>query len=195
MEKRLSEIIPELKDYYTVTSTGEFYSDNSGKMKTRNKPGTDYQIINFTTVSGKKRTFLAHRLVLMAFCPVSNMKDLEVNHIDGDKKNNKLENLEWCTASENQLHAFRIGLQKARKGERSNWSKLRKEDIDKIFKLREQGLTQQQIGDIVGCTKSNISCILKGKTWQVESSTTIPSGSTSKQREMGETLIKGEDIV
>ena len=56
------------------------------KMKTRNKPGTEYQIINFSLISGVKRTFRAHRLVLMAFNPVENMDKLEVNHIDGDKK-------------------------------------------------------------------------------------------------------------
>lgn len=55
-------------------------------MKTRNKPGTEYQIINFSLISGGKRTFRAHRLVLMAFNPVENMDKLEVNHIDGDKK-------------------------------------------------------------------------------------------------------------
>ena len=143
-------------------------------MKTRNRAGTEYQIINFSTEDGKKKTFRAHRLVLMAFKPMENMDKLEVNHIDGNKKNNKLENLEWCTSSENQKHAFRTGLQKARRGETSNFSKLTQEDVKKVFELRKKGLTQEQIGNIVGCTKSNISCILKGKTWQVEGSTTIP---------------------
>lgn len=57
VKRRLHDFIPELKDYYTVTSDGEFYSDNSGKMKTRNKPGTDYQIINFQQINGKKKNF------------------------------------------------------------------------------------------------------------------------------------------
>lgn len=199
MERRLHEFLPELKDYYTVTSDGEFYSDNSGLMKTRNRAGTEYQIINFSTTDGKKKTFRAHRLVLMAFHPVENMNELEVNHIDGNKKNNSLKNLEWCTPSENQKHAFKLGLNKPRTGERSNWAKLTKDDVKKVFELRKQGLTQQQIGDIVGCTKSNISCILRSKSWkEVESSTTIPYGSTSKQMEIGNTLtsnVEGEDIV
>lgn len=42
-----------------------------------------------------------HRLVLLAFRPVKNSRELEVNHIDGNKINNCLENLEWCTSSEN----------------------------------------------------------------------------------------------
>lgn len=101
MERRIHEFIPEIKDYYTITSDGEIYSDNSGLMKTRDRKGTEYQIINLSKLDGKKRTFRVHRLVMMAFNPVENMDELEVNHLDGNKKNNKLENLEWCTASEN----------------------------------------------------------------------------------------------
>lgn len=167
MEKRIHDFLPEIKDYYTVTDKGEFFSDNSGKMKTRNRAGTEYQIINFMTIDGKKRTFRTHRLVLMAFNPIENMDKLEVNHIDGNKRNNNLSNLEWCTTSENQKHAFKTGLQKAKKGEKSNFSKLKEEDIQLIFQLRKQGKTQQQIAEVVGCSRSNISYILNKKTWQV----------------------------
>ena len=180
MERRLHDFIPELKDYYTVTSNGEFYSDNSGKMKTRNKPGTEYQIINFQQINGKKKTFRAHRLVLMAFNPVKGMEQLEVNHKDGNKQNNTLENLEWCTSSENQKHAYKMGLQQARRGEKNNFSKLSEKDIKKIFDLRKQGLTQQKIAEEIGCTRSNISYILNKKTWQIKSSTTISQESTLK---------------
>ena len=136
-------------------------------MKTRNKGQTAYQIINFQTVNNTKKTYRVHRLVLMAFKPVENMDNLEVNHIDGDKKNNRLDNLEWCTSSENQQHAFSIGLNKGKRGKRSNFAKLKDEDIKRIFELRAQGLTQQEIGEIIGCTRSNISYILNNKTWQV----------------------------
>lgn len=135
-------------------------------MKTRNRAGTDYQIINLSKLDGSKRTFRVHRLVMMAFNPVENMDELEVNHIDGNKKNNKLENLEWCTASENQIHAFKTGLNKSRRGEESNFSKLTNDDVKKVFELREKGLLQREIAEIVGCTKSNISCILRGKSWK-----------------------------
>lgn len=135
-------------------------------MKTRDRKGTEYQIINLSKLDGKKRTFRVHRLVMMAFNPVENMDELEVNHLDGNKKNNKLENLEWCTASENQKHAFRTGLQKARKGESSNFAKLTEEDVKQVFELRKQGLLQREIAEIVGCTSSNISAILRGKSWK-----------------------------
>jgi len=167
MEKRLHDFLPEIKDYYTVTDQGEFFSDNSGKMKTRDRSGTEYQIINFMKEDGKKKTYRAHRLVLMAFNPIENMDKLEVNHINGNKRDNRLENLEWCTSSENQKHAFKTSLQQPRKGKDSNFSKLSEEDIKLIFKLRKQGLLQREIADIIGCTRSNISYILNNKTWQV----------------------------
>lgn len=45
--KRLHEFLPNVKDYYYINTDGEVFSDNSGLMKTRNKSGTNYQIINF----------------------------------------------------------------------------------------------------------------------------------------------------
>lgn len=64
--------------------------------------------------NGVKRRFMAHRLVALAFIPNPQNKP-EVNHIDGNKSNNIVSNLEWCTASENTQHAFRTGLCKASK--------------------------------------------------------------------------------
>lgn len=166
MEKRINDFLPNIKDLYTINDNGEIFSDISGKMKTRNKGNTEYQIINFMTQEGKKKTYRVHRLVMMAFKPIKDMDKLEVNHIDGDKKNNALSNLEWCSSSENQKHAFQTGLQQPRKGEKSNFSKLTQADIDKIFELRNLGWLQKDIADQIGCTRSNISYILNHKTWQ-----------------------------
>lgn len=57
-------------------------------------------------------------------------------------------------------------MQKARKGESSNFAKLTEEDVKQVFELRKQGLLQREIAEIVGCTSSNISAILRGKSWK-----------------------------
>lgn len=66
---------------------------------------------------GKRHRYSVHRLILENFKPVENMDKMQVNHIDGNKWNNKLSNLEWVTCSENNKHAHKIGL-KSQKGEK-----------------------------------------------------------------------------
>ena len=67
----------------------------------------------------KQRLFSIHRVVLLTFNPNENAQFLEINHIDGNKSNNCIENLEWCTRSENMKHAFENGLIKNNTGPNS----------------------------------------------------------------------------
>lgn len=62
--------------------------------------------------NGIRKTYRVHRIVMDAFIPYG--KKREVNHIDGNKTNNRVGNLEWVTSSENKIHASKIGLMKSK---------------------------------------------------------------------------------
>lgn len=80
--------------------------------------------------SNKQRTFRVHILVARAFIPNPENKP-EVNHIDGNKKNNKVNNLEWNTRSENELHAYKNGLAKPSDKQKQAVAKYAKENYSK----------------------------------------------------------------
>ena len=68
-----------------------------------------YAQLMLTNKRGERHSYLVHRIVAEAFVPnPSNLP--QVNHIDGNKLNNRAENLEWCTAKENMVHSLNSGL-------------------------------------------------------------------------------------
>lgn len=110
---------------------------------------------------------LVHCLVAEAFiCP--RPKGLFVNHIDGDKTNNKPENLEWVTSSENMKHALRIGLAKVpvanNIGEKHPMVKLTKDQVNEIKSLRGQ-VSQTILAKQYGITQATVSKIQLGQRW------------------------------
>lgn len=97
---------------YAITCGGCIWSYKSEKfLKTRfNRDG--YEVVNLSK-NGILKTFSIHRLVAQAFIPNPNNYS-QVNHIDGDKENNNIWNLEWCSAKQNNIHAIETGLRKSK---------------------------------------------------------------------------------
>ena len=95
--------IPGFEDYGFVSSTG-IVKRKDGLIRKSNVGNTGYLRVGLN--SGKE-TLTVHRLVALAF--VDGYKDgLVVNHKDGNKLNNNIDNLEWVTQSENALHGFHV---------------------------------------------------------------------------------------
>ena len=96
-------------DSYFVNENGEVWSSKRNKYLTKSfNKGYAKVIIKINRVHHNK---LIHRLVAEAFIPNPENKP-QVNHIDGNKSNNHVSNLEWCNQSENNKHAFKNGLMK-----------------------------------------------------------------------------------
>jgi len=89
---------------------------------------------------GEQKRKRIHRLVAEAFIPNKNIELTHINHIDGNKKNNCYDNLEWTNNSRNQKHAYANGLQVSRKGEECKLSKLKENQVRDIRKMFNSGI-------------------------------------------------------
>jgi hypothetical protein len=101
--------IPEFESYYQVSNLGNLKSYKGNKngriLKNNNKYGSYLSV--FLCINGKKRSTRMHRIVAETFIP--NPDNLpEVNHIDGNRQNNEISNLEWCSHDYNVHHSMSI---------------------------------------------------------------------------------------
>lgn len=169
---------------YQVSNTGKIRSLINNRIlkpsiiayrKEKNKDG--YKVVNI-----RKKIYYIHRLVAEEFIPNPEGKPF-INHIDGNKQNNSVENLEWCTNSENILHAYRIGLVKQKmhkpkcyKTKRNNvfderWTeeKYYQPNQKMIVQLDRYGNvikiwdSMKQAGIYLNIKKQNISACCRGK--------------------------------
>lgn len=147
------------KTQYAVSKNGDILSLNYGNTKKIKclKLQTDddgYKTVHLR-INGVVKNFRVHRLVAMVYISLPKKyikrgyteEDLEVNHKDGDKSNNSVYNLEWCTTKENILHAEKTGLRKHNnQGEKHPLVKYKEKQIRKVCKLLEENiLTIKQI--------------------------------------------------
>lgn len=106
----LEEIVENGKKY-KVSNLGRVWSGKTNRVLRQAKGGSGYYFVCFSQKS-KVKQYDVHRLVALAFIANNDESRNEVNHIDGNKENNHLTNLEWVTRSENKKHAYRTGLRK-----------------------------------------------------------------------------------
>jgi hypothetical protein len=112
----------------------------------------------------KRKDHRVHRLVITCFLDNTEHKEY-INHLDGNKKNNKLENLKWVTASENTQHAYDTGLKFGMDGEKHPMSKLTEKEV---FEIRAIGKTKylREIAEMYNVRLTTISWILTNKSWK-----------------------------
>lgn len=161
---QISNFIPELKDRYFINEKGELFTDY-GKTQLKDCMKNGYVKNGLVLKNGKSRHYFRHRLMMLCFNPREDADKLQVNHIDGDKTNNSLENLEWCTNQENRIHAVRLGLAASLKGEENPASKLKEEQVlDLIVDLLNH-VPYSILTEKYNCSKSTISAIRNKRNW------------------------------
>lgn len=137
------------EDGYSISNFGRVLNLNTGKILKPSKNDKGYYSVKYY-VNGNKKTMLVHRLVMRAFLP--NCEDYEVNHMNTDKSDNKLVNLELMTRSENLKHAKENGCYKSLKMEESPSFKFTKEIVDNMIEMKKSGSRLSEIA-----TKYNTS--------------------------------------
>lgn len=107
------------KRIYNEGLIGKKYFDSKERILKPSTISKGYKGITLTK-DKKRYSKKVHRLVAETFIPNPENKP-QVNHIDCNKENNRIDNLEWCTNSENQIHAFKNGLNSSKKANEARW--------------------------------------------------------------------------
>lgn len=180
--KQFRDTFYEISDNGSVRTIPHNVLKSNGKNHTIKqtvlKPAIDNKgYFRCAIIVGKKlTTFKVHRLVAECFCENPNCYP-QVNHIDGNKLNNNVVNLEWCTNSQNVQHAFDTGLTKNiyqpvkdksnfTRGEKQVAAKLTYDKVSEAIEIRKTGLSYQKIADQFGVNKKTIIQAIKGISWK-----------------------------
>jgi len=125
-------MIKEINDRYLIDTLGNVHSiKRNGTKGGILKPTISSNGYYVVMLSPSRKPTKVHRLVAEAFIPNDYNKPF-INHIDGNKLNNTIDNLEWCTSKENAIHAHRIGLAKPKRGVNNSQAKLTIKDVEYI---------------------------------------------------------------
>ena len=163
------ELIKDIEGFeglYAITSHGRVWSypkpmKRGGKWLSVRRDGFYPQVV--LVKDGVKNPRMVHRLVAEHFIPNPHNKP-QVNHKDGDKTNNRMDNLEWVTPSENGQHAYRTELSKPSVNQRRSAMKLTDEQRREIVERYKAGsITTRQLAKEYGCSCALVSMLINGK--------------------------------
>ena len=131
-----------------------------GKLMNLRPDRLGYTHVLLSYPHGTSKLYKVHRLVAKEFVPNPHNYP-EVNHLNGNKSDNRKDNLEWTTHALNIKHAYDTGLQHGLVGDKNPSAKLKNSDLPSIAKLREQGVSFREIAKQFNVTKTCIQYAVK----------------------------------
>lgn len=150
-----------LESLYEVSSLGNVRSVQ-GKQRTPSTNDSGYLVVTLSAY-GWTKSFKVHRLVAAAFIPNPSNKP-EINHLSGDKADNRVENLEWATAEENIEHSIAMGLPPS--GTAHPAAILTPMAVRAIREKRSAGVKRQALADEYGVSIDTIKAVITRRIWK-----------------------------
>ena len=163
--------IPEYVGRYQVSNLGRVLNKRTGRLlspfdRQPNTPRAGYLTVHLGSRHLGKRFInkTVHSLVMLAFVG-ERPKDEVIHHIDHNPSNNRLDNLIYCTQSQNRQHDFKDGTQSFL-GSKNNAAVINEKSVLEIVDLRlNKKMTLRSIGEIYGLTITGVSSVMNGHTW------------------------------
>lgn len=155
----------------TDAPTDNYYISDLGRVKVIRKGSetikTGFHQSNgyLAVVFGHSDRRNVHRLVGEYWCDRPEGTEC-LNHLDGNKQNNRADNLKWVTYAENNQHAFDTGLQNG--FSENHWKSIPKKTVLRIYKLKKEGKRVGQIAEIIDLNYGTLKGIYSGKNWKYE---------------------------
>lgn len=151
-------------DRYEVSNLGRIRHKQRRNIRLAKAVGAGYPMITFRD-KGRPVSVRVHRLVALAFVPRTE-ESATVNHIDGDKSNNRADNLEWVSQKANNAHAVDTGLLVKARGEQINTARLTEAQVRIIKACLRSGTRQIDLAREHGVDACTIGDIAAGRSWK-----------------------------
>lgn len=170
------------EDLFKVSNLGRLFSKRTDKILKLNPVGNEgaSYLAHVTKIGGRKGKNIVlkvHQEVAKAFLPEPNQhqkdwaknahyKKVYINHKDGDKSNNRLDNLEWCTNLENIRHYFdELGGSEERASRRHPQAKLQDKEVLEVRDLIAYGFSQRAVASMYGISRNVVHYAVNGYKW------------------------------
>ena len=129
--------------------------------------GKGYYRVALSDFAGARKMLSVHRLVALTYIPNPDSLPF-INHINGNTTDNRVENLEWCDAKGNTVHAHANGWIRMpnQRGEKNSQAKIGIADVKRIKQLSAGGLGDTAISRKLNLSRSIVKGVTKGKTWE-----------------------------